>query len=48
MEKLLTKFSELASIFGYKCDDLFFYHLKSISVPNTTICGKEIILGDGG
>ena len=39
---------ELASLFGCKYDDLFFKHLKSISVPNKTVCGKEIKEGDGG
>ena len=41
-------FLELASLFGYKYDDLFFDHLKSISISNTTTCGKEIKRGDGG
>ena len=48
MEKLETYFIELASLFGYKYDDSFFEHLKSISIPNTTTCGKQIMLGDGG
>ena len=48
MEQLKKYFTELASIFGYKYDDKFFSYLKSISVPNTTICGKEIKEGDGG
>ena len=48
MEKLETYYSELASLFGYKYDDSFFEHLKSISIPNTTTCGKQIKLGDGG
>ena len=42
--------SELAALFGYKYDkydDLFFEHLKAISIPNTTVCGKEIKQGDG-
>ena len=48
METLENYFAELASLFGYKYDDLFFDYLKSISVPNSTACGKEIIEGDGG
>ena len=48
MEKLQTYFTELSTLFGYKYDDSFFDYLKSISVPNSTICGKEIKLGDGG
>ena len=48
MEKLKEYLSELASLFGYKYDDSFFEHLKSISIPNTTTCGKQIKLGDGG
>ena len=48
MEKLHANLSELASLFGYKYDESFFEFLKSISVPNTTICGKQIKLGDGG
>ena len=48
MEKLKTYLSELASLFGHKYDELFFEYLKSISVPNTTTCGKQINLGDGG
>ena len=47
MEKLENNFSELASLFGYKYNDSFFEYLKSISVPNTTMCGKQIKLGDG-
>ena len=39
---------EIAEIFGHKYDDFFFDYLKSISVPNTTKCGKEIKEGDGG
>ena len=41
MKPLRTYLSELALLFGYKYDDLFFEYLKSISNPNTTICGKE-------
>ena len=48
MDKLETYLSELASLFGYKYDDSLFEHLKSISIPNTTTCGKQIKLGDGG
>ena len=48
MEKLETYLSELASLFGQKYDNIFFEYLKSISVPNTTTCGKQINLGDGG
>ena len=48
MEILQQFFIELASLFGYKYDDSFFCYLKSISVPNTTTCGKEIKRGDGG
>ena len=48
MEKLKTYLSELADLFGYKYEDEFFEHLKSISIPNTATCGKQIILGDGG
>ena len=48
MEALQNYFTELASIFGYKYDDSFFEYLKSISIPNNTVCGKEIIKGEGG
>ena len=48
MEKLETYLSDLASLFEHKYDDSFFEYLKSISVPNTTTCGKQINLGDGG
>ena len=48
MDEFQNHLSELASLFGYKYDDLFFEYLKSISIPNTTTCGKEIKLGDGG
>ena len=47
MEKLNIYLSELASLFGYKYDEIFFEYLKSISIPNATICGKEVKLGDG-
>ena len=48
MEALQNYFTELASLFGYKYDDSFFEYLKSISIPNNTVCGKEIIKGEGG
>ena len=48
MDEFQNHLSELASLFGYKYDDLFFEYLKSISIPNTTTCGKEIKEGDGG
>ena len=48
MDKLQLHLIEIAEIFGYKYDDFFFDYLKSISIPNTTKCGKEINEGDGG
>ena len=48
MEKLQMYFIEISEIFGYKYDDFFFDYLKSISKPNTSKCGKEIIKGEGG
>ena len=48
MEELQKYFSDLASLFGYKYDEIFFDYLKSISIPDTTICGKEIKEGEGG
>ena len=48
MDDLQIHLSKLSSLFGYKYDDLFFEYLKSISIPNTTTCGKEIKRGDGG
>ena len=50
MERLKDILTELTSLFGYKYDendDSFFDYLRSISIPNTTICGKEIKEGDG-
>jgi len=47
MERLQNILTELASLFGYTYDNSFFDYLKSISIPNTTICGKEIKEGDG-
>ena len=48
MEILQKYFTELALLFGYKCDDSFFEYLKSISTPNSSICGREIKKGDSG
>ena len=48
MEALKLYFIEFASLFGYKYDDSFFGYLKSISTLNSTSCGKEIKVGDGG
>ena len=48
MEKLQQYFNELAEVFGYKLDDSLFEYLKSISKQNNTVCGKEIIEGEGG
>ena len=48
MEALKLYFIEFASLFGYKYDDSFFGYLKSISTLNSTSCGKEIKIGDGG
>ena len=47
MERLQNILIELASLFGYKYDNSFFKYLKSISIPNTTICGKEIKKSEG-
>ena len=48
METLQIYFIELAKIFGHKYDDFFFDYLNSISKPNTSKCGKEILIGEGG
>ena len=48
MDKLQLYLIEITKIFGYKYDEFFFDYLKSISIPNTTKCGKEIKEGDGG
>ena len=48
METLQIYFIELAQIFGHKYDDFFFDYLNSISKPNTSKCGKEILIGEGG
>ena len=48
MEKLQLHLIEIAEIFGYKHYDSFLDYLKSISIPNSTSCGKEIKRGDGG
>ena len=48
MDVLEKYLSELALLFGYKYDDSFFNYLKTISVPNNSMCGKEIKLGEGG
>ena len=47
MKQLVTNISELTELFGYKNDDLFFEYLKSISKPNTTVCRKAFLEGDG-
>ena len=47
MEALENLFGELSSLFGCKYDDSFFDYLKSISVPNNSICTKEIKVGEG-
>ena len=48
MDKLQLYLDEISGIFGYKYDYSFFHHLRSISIPNTTICGKEITKHTGG
>ena len=48
MEEFQLYLIELAEIFGYNYDEFFFDYLKSISIPNTTKCGKEIKKGEGG
>ena len=49
MDKLEFYLIKISQIFGYnKYDDSFFEYLKSISIPNTTKCGKEIKEGEGG
>ena len=48
MEALEKCFGELAELFGHKYDDFFFDYLKSISVPDSSKCGKEIKKGEGG
>ena len=49
MDKLEFYLIKISQIFGYnKYDDSFFDYLKSISIPNTTKCGKEIKEGEGG
>ena len=48
MEMLQIYFTEIARLFGFKFDDYFFDYLKSISKPNTTKCGREIMKDEGG
>ena len=48
MEKLKIYFLEISQIFNHKYDDFFFDYLKSISKPNETKCGREIMKGEGG
>ena len=48
METLKHYYKELASIFGFNSEDFFYIYLKTISIPNTTTCGKEIKRGEGG
>ena len=48
MEELILNLIEIAKLFGYKYDDSFFAYLASISKPNLTCCGKEILEGEGG
>ena len=49
MDKLEFYLIKISQLFGYnKYDDSFFDYLKSISIPNTTKCGKEIKEGEGG
>ena len=48
MDKLQIYLIEIAELFGYKYDDFFFDYLKSISIPNKSKCGRQIIRGEGG
>ena len=48
MEKMRLYLNQIAEVFGYKYDELFFSYLKSISKPNFRLCGKEIKRGEGG
>ena len=48
MEKMILYLNQIAEVFEYKYNELFFSYLKSISKPNNRLCGKEIKKGEGG
>ena len=48
MEKINLYLNEIAKLFGYEYNELFFSYLKSISQPNNQVCNKCIPNGEGG
>ena len=48
MEILQQNLNEIANVFEYKYDELFFYYLKLISKQNIYFCNKTIKKGEGG